>query len=481
MNANRLSTGISAFDEVLRGGLIKSQAYLVRGGPGTGKTVLGCHFLDTGVKAGEKILFISLEETEEQIRDNLKDFGLGLDSFEFLDLSPSSDFFAKNETYDIFSPSEIEREPFTQQIISKIETLKPTRIFLDPITQIRYLAPDVFNYRKQILSFLRYIKEMRATILFTSENSPEAPDDDLQFLSDGIFVLDSGQTGRSITVTKFRGSGYSEGEHTLQINEKGISVFPILVPKNHRRPFEIESVPSGIPEFDELLNGGIERGTVTILTGPSGVGKTTLGMQFIKESASRGERSTAFIFEESLSTLVRRSDSINLGLSKMLQLNSLSIYQVEPLRHTADEFAAMVRHEVEENDVKIVFIDSLSGYRLSLLGKDLAHNLHALCKYLTNMGVTVLVSNEVDSITGDFKATERGISYLSDTIVFLRYVEYEGVLRKVIGVLKKRLSGFNRSICKFEITKYGIKVGDPIENMQGILLGTPETIDKEAD
>src|SRR4028118_2236298 len=148
MPQDRLSTGVPGFDEVLHGGFIPGRAYLVRGQSGTGKTTLGLHFLKAGAEAGKKSLYITLGESAEQIRTNADALGFDLKGITFLDLSPSSQFFTEIQTYDIFSPAEVEREPTTQRIIEQVETLKPQRIFLDAMTQFRYLSPAAFPVRK---------------------------------------------------------------------------------------------------------------------------------------------------------------------------------------------------------------------------------------------------------------------------------------------------------------------------------------------
>ncbi len=474
---DRLSTGIPGLDEVLDGGLIRGRAYLGRGGPGTGKTTLGLHFLNAGVANGEKTLLITLGESAEQISKNAEALGFEPKYMVFLDLSPSSEFFAKVQTYDIFTPAEVEREPTTQKIIEQVEILKPQRIFLDAMTQFRYLSTDAFQFRKQVLSFLRFLTEQGATVLFSSEGSEETPDDDLQFMSDGVINLNFSDNGRTLSVTKFRGSDFQSGNHSLRLTQKGIKVFPHLIPDGYKQEFVAEVISSGIPELDELVHGGFERGTITIISGPSGVGKSTLGLQFMKEAAGRGERSVVYAFEEWMETLIGRCESINIPVKKMIERGTLSVVQVEPMRFTPDEFASLVRHEVEELHTRIVMIDSVSGYRLSVRGEDLVSHIHAVCKYLQNMGVAVLLINEVESITGDFQATEIGLSYVADNIVFLRYVEMQGEIRKVIGVLKKRMSDFEKTLREFEISRYGIKVGKPLTRLRGILKGTPEWVD----
>jgi len=481
--SDRMSTGISGLDEVLHGGLIPVRAYLVRGGSGAGKTILGLSFLVEGVARGEKPLYITLGEPAEQIHTNAERIGLDTQEITFLDLSPTSDFFSQVQTYDIFSVAEVEREPMTQQIVEQVEALQPQRVFLDAMTQFRYLASDTFQFRKQVLSFLRFLLERGVTVLFSSEDGGSAPDDDLQFMSDGVIHLHQSLEGRSISVTKFRGSNFRPGLHFMRLTDRGMEVFPRLQPEVHKREFKLEMMPSGVPDLDELVCGGIERGTVTLFTGPSGVGKTTIGLQFMKEAAGRGERSVVYMFEEPIDVMLHRCEAINIPIDAMMQRQTLSVIPIEPLLHSPDEFANMVQQEVEQNQARIVMIDGVSGYRISLRGRDeeLVTHLHALCKYLQNMGVTVILVNETESITGNFRATEIGISYMADNIIFLRYLEIQGELCKAIGVLKKRLSSFEKRLRELEISRYGIKVGKPLTHLRNILSGAPEWIDKNGE
>lgn len=478
--SRRLASGVAGLDEVLYGGLIPQRAYLLRGGPGCGKTTLGLHFLLAGAAAGEKCLFISMGESEKEIRANAQAVGFDMSNISFLDLSPNSQFFTHMESYDIFSAAEVEREPIAQSIIEQVEALKPQRVFLDAMTQFRFLSPDAFQFRKQVLSFLRFLIEQGATVLFSSEGSASAPDDDLQFMSDGVIHLDFLQEGRTLRVSKFRGSDFRSGHHSMRLTAAGMQVFPLLLPEMYGQAFVAETISSGVPELDEMLHGGLERGTISIISGPTGVGKSTLGLQFMKEAAGRGERSAVYIFEERQETLLRRCEAVNIPVRAMTERGTLSVTQVEPLHFTPDQFAAMVRHEVEQQQASIVMIDSTSGYRLSLRGEDLVTHLHALCKYLQNMGIAVLLINEVEAITGEFKVTEVGISYLADNIIFLRYLEMQGEMQKAIGVLKKRLTNFERTLRQIEVTRYGIKVGQPLTGMRGILTGKVDWIEPPA-
>lgn len=474
--APRISTGIAGLDEILEGGLIPNRAYLVRGGPGSGKTTLGLHFLSAGAARGEKALYISLEEPVDHIKMNAEARGFDLKGITFLDLSPTSEFFKDVQTYDIFSPAEVEREPITAKITEQIEKVQPRLVFLDPMTQFRYLATDVFQFRRQVLSFLRYLVERGATILFSSEASAEAPDDDLQFMGDGIISLDNQAGERTIGVDKFRGSDFRSGRHGVKMGAAGILVYPRLMPIATGKDFLGETISSGVPEIDEMLGGGIERGTVTIISGPGGVGKTTLGLQFMKEAAGRGERSVLYSFEEEVEIMTRRAQSVNIPARVMIEKGTLTLKKIEPLQYTPDEFSSLVRQDVDEQGTRVVMIDSAAGFRLSLHGGDVQSRLHALCKYLQNRGVAVFLITETSGIVGDFSITDLNISYLADNILFLRYLEIRGEMQKAIGVLKKRLSNFERTLRQYDITRYGIKVGRPLTELRGILTGTPEWI-----
>ncbi|MDQ7826967.1 MAG: ATPase domain-containing protein [Candidatus Eremiobacteraeota bacterium] len=469
----RLSTGVKGIDEILKGGLIKGNAYLLRGGPGAGKTVLGMHFLTAAAVKGQKALFITLVESTEKIRFNARAMAFTLDRIDFLDVSPTKDFFVKEQMYDLFSPADVERDPITQSIVAQVQALKPVAVFVDTMTQFRYLSPDPFQFRKQIVSFMRFLQELECTVLFTSEQSAEAPDDHLQFIADGIMDLSFSGCMRHIKVTKFRGSDFLPGAHSMRLSGKGMEVFPIIIPEEYTRPYTPEIISSGVPGLDSMLHGGIERGTVTIITGPCGVGKTTSGLLFMKEAATRGERSVFYTFEESRESILHRSEAIKIPVASMLKNEAFSLVKIEALQYTASELTSIIRREVEEKNARVICLDSVSGYRLALKGEDMITQMHALTRYLMNMGVTVILINEVESITGDFRATEIGISYLADNIIFLRYLEMAGELRKAIGVLKKRLSDHEKIMRELEITAQGLRIGKPLTSLRGILSGMP--------
>jgi circadian clock protein KaiC len=475
----RLRTGVAGLDEVLGGGLEPGRAYLVRGGPGAGKTILGAHFLTAD--AASEALFITLGEPAEQVQVNARRQGFDLDPVSFLNLAPGADFFQDVETYDIFSPSEVERAPAMEAIVERVEEVGPARVFVDSMTQFRYLAASPEQFRKQALSFVRFLTGSGATVLFASESSPEAPDYDLQFLSDGILELNRGHDGRTLTVPKFRGGDAKRGPHGVAITDDGIEVFPRLAPEMTDRNFTGETISTGVPEMDALLAGGIERGTVTIVSGPAGVGKTTLGLQFVKEAAGRGERSVVYNLEEEPETMVHRCEEINIPIRQMIDGETLQLRAVRPWDFSFDAFAQKVRREVEERGTDIIMVDSLTGLENFVQQPAFAERLQALTKYLINRNVTVFFTDEVSSVTGDFAPTASSLSYVADNIIFLRYLEMQGELRKAIGVLKKRAGDFENTLREFAITEYGLKVGEPLTELRGVLQGTPELAENPSE
>jgi circadian clock protein KaiC len=472
----KLSTGIGGLDKITNGGLVKGSTNLFRGGPGVGKTTIGIHFLLEGIKQGEASLFITLGEPVSNIQRNASQLGLNVNMVTFLDLSPDPDFFSKVETYDIFTPAEVEREPTTRQIVEIIEKTKPSRVFIDAMTQFKFLSTDDFQFRKQVLSFLHFLQNNNTTVLFTTESSLMAPDDDLQFMADTVINLENTENGRFISVSKFRGSDFLAGKHGYKIANNGVTVFPRIAPKAEDIAVMSNIYSFGIPSLDDLIGGGIESGTINLITGPSGVGKTTLTMQLTKNAAEHNYRSAYYTFEEEPNMLIMRCNNIGLNLNKTISNGFLNITKIEPLLYSADEFSHIVYDNAVQNKLSLVVIDSTSGFRLSLNGQDIVSQMHTLCRRLRGIGVTTVLINEVENITGNFKITEERLSYLTDNIIFLRYLEINGKLRKALGVLKKRMSNFENTLREFEITSSGIKVGKPLVHLRGILLGVPEWV-----
>lgn len=253
---------------------------------------------------------------------------------------------------------------------------------------------------------MRFLKETGSTVLFTTQETDERSTADLQFITDGAIILQYVDGARQVSVPKFQGFAIQSGTHTFRITHHGIEVYPELEPNEHAQEFEPQSRSAGVPEIDELLHGGIERGTTTIISGPTGIGKTTLGTQFMKEAAGRGDRSVIYRFAENVRTLLARSEAINIPVRDMLDRGTLHIEEINALEDSPREFAQRVKHEVEENGTDIVMIDDIAGYRLALQASDASvlRQLHSLCRYLRNVGVTTFLIDETTNVGEEFQA-----------------------------------------------------------------------------
>ncbi|MDW7990079.1 MAG: ATPase domain-containing protein [Archaeoglobaceae archaeon] len=218
----KISSSIEGLDKLLMGGFIKGRAYYIKGESGTGRTTLGLQFLIEGAKGGERVLFITLTERAEYIKENSKKLFLEVEGVDFLDLTPSAEYY--RSSYDIFHPGEVERERIFEEITRKIEEISPRRVFIDSISEFRRLVPNVFVHKRQVISFLKFLNSKDATVLFTSETTSEIPDQDLEYVADGIIELKRDEEGFKISVRKMRGSDFIPGWHKFEIGEEGIKI-----------------------------------------------------------------------------------------------------------------------------------------------------------------------------------------------------------------------------------------------------------------
>lgn len=491
-----VSTGVSGLDEVTDGGLTVHRSYLLRGGPGSGKTTLTEQFLLAGAAMGESVLYVSLTSPEAEVRADAALTGLALDAVAVLDLSPPSASLAEGDVDELLTADDAHHPSMVHSILTAASEQRPRRVVVDSMTHLREDAEDADEFRRHTVALIRALTGLPATVMFTSESGSQNPDDDLQFLADGVISLEaSGQRSR-ITVSKLRGTAFRRGAHSARLATGGLQVFPRLEPEWHappapddpssaagsgvRRPFE--HLGFGVPELDEMVHGGLVRGTVTLLSGPSGVGKSTLGGQFVQEAAGRGERAAALLFDEDAATFVHRCESLSIPVDRMIEQGTLVLHPIEPSAYSPDEIAAMVRDEVENHHTSVIMLDSISSYRFAVADDDkLGPHLHALANYLRRWGVAGLLIDEVPALTGAFQISEHQVSYLADTVMFLRYLELRGGLRKAVGVLKKRTGEFDADLRELSFTPYGIKVGGPLTQLQGILSGIPTAASSSPD
>ncbi|MEC5215603.1 circadian clock protein KaiC [Actimicrobium sp. GrIS 1.19] len=477
----RLSTGVVGCDEILNGGLTAGRSYLIGGVAGAGKTIFSLQWLRAGLALDEKCMYITLCEPGHEMQRNVSGFGWDLAQIEILDLSPNgSDLRESHGDYHMFPPSEVESVPVWSAIYEAVARARPTRLVIDSVTQLRYLATDEYQFRKHILGLVNFLNNSGVTSLLAFDPTVMEQDASVALAVDGVIRLGRNiSTGmaiglRYLEVDKLRGSGFMSGRHPMRIGNSGIEVFPHRIEHTGSLNPGERMISSGITGLDQLLGGGLESGTTTLLTGPTGTGKSTLGTQFLAHYA-RTDRAVLFTFEEPASFIMARSRGIGAPIDAVVASGALKIVRINPLELYPDEFLANVREAVEVDGCGMVMIDSLRGYQFAMeeFGKPQAH-IHNMINYLSRNGVSTLLINEVEHITStSLKATDLGVSHLADNIVLLRYAEHAGQVIKIVGCLKKRIGNFQPELRQITVGAAGIEISDKLYHLQGILTGVP--------
>lgn len=477
-----ISSGVPAFDGVLGGGFTPHRFYMVQGVPGSGKTTLALQFLMEGVRLGESVLYVTLSETEEEIRSIAASHGWTLDGVQILEVVPSEDSLAPEEQYTVFQPDEVELSETTKAILTEVETRKPTRVAFDSLSELRLLAGSPLRYRRQMLGMKQYFAGRKCTVLVLDDFTGTDDDPQLQSIAHGIVELDQatplyGSERRRLRVVKYRGMRYVGGYHDFRIRRGGLEVFPRLVAATHRRIAQGGELTSGVPALDELLGGGLERGTSTLLSGAPGTGKSTIAAQFALAAVARGERAALYLFDESIATLRKRLTGIGVAIDGLLDSQRLTVQQIDPAELAAGEFMHVVGQAAARDGASLIVIDSLNGLVNAMPHDKLLNvQLHELLTFLGQCGAATILVNVQRGLIGSSLESPVDASYLADTVLLLRYFESQGSVRSAISVLKKRSGRHERAIREFEIGDKGLHVGPPLLNFHGVLTGVPRYV-----
>lgn len=481
-----LSSGIEGLDDILNGGFTPNRMYLCEGVPGSGKTTLGMQFLAAGARNGESVLYVTLSESAEELREIGKSHGWTLEGIQIRELIPSERSLAPDDQYTVFHPAEVELTETTMHILQDVEKLKPRRVVFDSLSELRLLAGNPLRYRRQILALKQFFAGRKCTVLLLDDLTATDRDLQVQSIAHGALLLDQmvpeyGSDRRRLRVVKYRGKIFRGGFHDYAIRTGGLEVFPRLVASEHRRTHQVTRISGGVPALDALLGGGLDLGTSTLIVGAPGTGKSTLAAQFVAAGAERGLKGAMFIFDESMSTLMSRTAGMGIDLEKHVNAGTVRVQPIDPAELSPGEFAHALRRAVENDGARVVVIDSLNGY-LNATPEErfLTIQLHELLSYLAQLGVATLLVGAHQGIIGGTMKTPVDTSYLADAVILLRFYEALGEVRQAISIVKKRGSAHERTIRDFQLTAQGVQVGEPLRRFRGVLTGVPVPIDDSA-
>jgi circadian clock protein KaiC len=477
-------TGISGLDDVLCGGLARGSIFLLEGEPGSGKTTIALQFLIAGAAAGEKGLYITLSETEPELRAGAKSHGWELDpNIVVRELIPADSLLAGDQHQTLLYASDLELGETAQQIFAAVEQVKPTRLVIDSLSEIRLLAQSSLRYRRQILTIKHHFARRNITVLMLDDLTSEANDKTVHSIAHGVVLLqqvapDYGAERRRMRILKYRGTRYRGGYHDMSIATGGVNVFPRLVAAEHRTKFARDAIPTGIKPFDDLLGGGIDAGSSTLVIGPAGTGKSLIAITFALAAVKRGEKAALFIFDEELGLLFDRMAGLGIDLEGARNRGELLIQQIDAAELSPGEFAHRVRKVVDEHSIKTVVIDSLNGYQAAMPAENsLILHIHELLQYLNRQGAATFLTMAQHGLVGSM-AAPIDVTYLADSVLLLRYFEALGSVRRAMSCIKKRTGSHETTIREYHIGKGGLTVDAALTEFQGVLTGVPNVLSR---
>lgn len=482
-NQKKLLTGIPEFDVVLRGGLPINRVHLVEGKPGTGKTTIAMRFLMEGAKRGEKCLYVALSETEHELRTTAKSHDWSLDGIDICEVIPVEVDLDNQQS--VLFPSEVELGKTIKLITGCIEKHHPSRIVIDSVSEIRLLAEEPMRYRRQVIALKQYLQQRQATTLLLDDLTAEPRGYDLESTVHGVILLEQrerafGSIRRSMRVVKMRGADFQSGWHDFAIIKEEVLVFPSLIADEHHKAYSRDLLSSNVAELDELLGGGLVRGNSVLVLGPSGVGKSSLALQYANAAAKRNENVAYFSFDESSETLLERASGLSMAISDAIKRHSVHWERINPSRISPGEFIWKVRRQVEDHNVSVIVIDSLNSCMETMHEEQaLMLQMHELLSYLNNMGVLCII------IVGQTGVLENvhdplDVSFITDTVILLRFFEAEGEVHKAISVVKKRPGRHETTIREYTLADDGVRVGPQLREFEGVLTGTPRVTERHS-
>lgn len=474
LQPTRIATGIPELDAVLRGGLLEHRIHLIEGRPGTGKTTLGLRYLMHGIEQGESCLFVTLSETEQELQGTASNHGWSLAGIRIEELMPLPPDGQPAQT--ILLPTDTELSALVDRISELVATAGADRVVIDSMVEIRLLARDSAHYRRQIIDLRRRLSAAGATVLLLDDLTSDGREFELQSAVHGVLTLEQiersfGAARRRLRVVKLRGGDFQSGWHDFAILPSEVLVFPSLIAEEHHRDDPEIEIYSHVEGFDEMFGGPMATGCSTMLLGPSGVGKSTLALQYALSMVRAGHHVGYFAFDEMTTTLRSRLVTY-MGLDEEThQPRNFHLSRVNPSRISPGEFIWNVRRLVEDHNARLIIIDSINSY-LDVIREErsLLLQMNELFSYLGNMNVMSIIVG-AHSASLDTSKEPDALSIITDNVISLRYFERDHAVHKAICVLKKRHGAHSHEIRLLHMTEDGMRIGAtvPVSDKPGAM------------
>jgi circadian clock protein KaiC len=474
----RVATGIAGLDAILGGGVLRRQMYVIEGAAGTGKTTLALHFLLAGRDHHERGLWITTAETPDELRAAAHAHGWSLEGIEVLALPMVERLAHPDQRQTLFRPAHVELDETMQEVLTGLARVQPARVVLDSLAILRDMADDPLAYRRQVLALKQALRAGDCTALVTDELAAE-PDLHVRTLAHGVVrlvqeVTTFGNQRRQVEIVKMRGMAFHSGRHDLVLTTGGLQVFPRLEPVVDAREMPSGVDATGVARLDTILGGGLDRGTATLLVGATGTGKSSITMQCAVAALHRGDAVAVYLFDERPPTWFARADQLGFPLRQAVAQGTLLVEQIDPAELSPSQFAHAVQHAVTQQAVRLVILDSLSGYVHAMPDNHfLPLHMHELLSWLGQHGATTLLVLDQHGLVDGPMITSLDLSYLADTVLLCRYFEHRGMVRRALSVIKRRGGPHEPTIRELTLGPHGIGVGEPLTQFRGVLTGLP--------
>lgn len=474
-----VDTGSPALNHILINGYERDRVHLLEGRPGSGKTTLALQFLMAARDRGERSLYVTLSEGRDELIQSAATHGWNLDGIDIYELVPPELSLDPSREQTVLHSSDLELGETVNLVMAEVQRVSPSCAVFDSLSDIRLLAGGPLRYRRQVLALKHFFTTQGCTSIFIDDLTEEMDDANLHSLVHGVVRLQTltgayGAERRRVQVHKMRGRAFRGGYHDYAIRPgSGVCIYPRLVAAEHDDGTESSGkAMSGIDGLDDMLGGGLDRGTSTLIMGPAGSGKSTMALQFAMQALVRGESALFFSFDETRENFFRRAKGLSIDIAAYAD-QQFEFIQIDPAELSPGELTHILRNRVEERAVSVVVMDSLSGYQNAMPEEQfLILQMHEILTYLNQRGVVSILILAQHGLVGQMQ-TPVDLTYLSDTVLLFRFFEARGQLRRAISVLKKRTGGHQATIREYKIDSKGLRVGSQLHEFEGVLTGVP--------